>query len=67
LPITVAEAHLDHRIPVAAGGPSSIDNLQWVHPMANSAKGSRSDGEFRAWLLAAATSLRAKLELEALL
>ena len=52
--------HLDHIVPVSAGGSSTIDNLHWVHPMANHAKNSHSVGEFREWLLAAADALRAR-------
>jgi 5-methylcytosine-specific restriction endonuclease McrA len=59
--------HLDHRTPVSAGGGHAVDNLQWVHPMANLAKSDRTAEEFQEWLLAAADSLRAKRELEALL
>ncbi len=65
--LPVAKPQLDHRVPVAAGGPHTIDNLQWVHPMANHAKGSRSVAEFREWLLAAADALRQKMMLEELL
>lgn len=59
--------HLDHKVPVAAGGGHMIDNLQWVSPAANMAKLDRSVAEFEQWLLAAADSLRAKKQLEALL
>lgn len=59
--------HLDHKVPVAAGGGHTIDNLQWVSPAANMAKLDRSVAEFEQWLLAAADSLRAKKQLEALL
>lgn len=65
--LPVDKPHLDHIVPVAVGGSSRIDNLQWVHPMANSAKRDNSTSEFRAWLLAAADSLKAKMEFEALL
>lgn len=59
--------HLDHIVPVAAGGASTVDNLHFVHPMANHAKNAHSLEDFRAWLLAAADALRNKLALEALL
>lgn len=41
--------HLDHRIPQSKGGSHTIDNLRWVHPMANFAKRHSSDEEFLAW------------------
>ena len=59
--------HLDHKIPVSIGGRNGIDNLHWVSDIANHAKNSRSVGEFRAWLLAAADSLRKKIAIEELL
>lgn len=65
LPITGAP-HLDHKIPVSIGGASTIDNLHWVHPIANMAKNNYSVDEFQTWLLAAADSLRAKRALEEL-
>lgn len=58
--------HLDHRVPAALGGAHTISNLQWVHPMANSAKNKFSEQEFRTWLLAAADALRRKMKLEEL-
>jgi 5-methylcytosine-specific restriction endonuclease McrA len=60
-------AHLDHRIARVRGGAHTIDNLQWVHPMANYAKNTSTIEEFRVWLLAAADSLRQKMELESVL
>lgn len=59
--------HLDHIVPVAAGGGNGLDNLQWVHPTANMAKNKHSVAEFQDWLLAAADALRAKRLLETLL
>lgn len=59
--LPVDRPQLDHIVPVAAGGGHTIDNLQWVHPMANGAKNSSTDAAFREWLLAAADALRAKL------
>lgn len=62
-----ARPHIDHIVPVARGGSSSVDNLHFVHPMANHAKNSHSVAEFREWLLAAADALRQKMMLEELL
>lgn len=59
--------HIDHKVPVSRGGSSLPDNLHFVHPMANHAKNSHSEQEFREWLLAAADALRQKIALEALL
>lgn len=59
--------HLDHIVPVALGGSSSVDNLHFTHPTANHAKNSHSVAEFREWLLAAADALRQKMMLEELL
>lgn len=59
--------HIDHVRPASAGGAHTIDNLQWVHPMANMAKNKHSVAEFQEWLLAAADALRAKRLLETLL
>jgi 5-methylcytosine-specific restriction endonuclease McrA len=67
LPLTVETVHLDHIIPVSKGGTNAVGNLQWVHPTANYAKGNGTVAEFRAWLLAAADALRAKMQLEELL
>ena len=36
-----AELHLDHRIPLARGGPHTEDNLQVAHSRCNRRKGSR--------------------------
>lgn len=67
LPLEGMQPHLDHIVPVAAGGAHTIENLQWVHPMANHAKNGNSVAEFRAWVLAAADTLRDKMKLESLL
>ena len=32
---------VDHRLPKARGGPDSLDNLQWMHPACNLAKGTK--------------------------
>ena len=58
--------HLDHIVPVSAGGASTIDNLHFTHPMANHAKNGSTIEEFRTWLLAAADALRNKPALESL-
>jgi len=39
-------AHLDHSVPLARGGPTSIENLQWVTPQANYAKRNYTSAEF---------------------
>lgn len=57
---------LDHIVSVADGGPSTIENLHWVHPMANWAKNRHSVDEFEAWLLASADALRRKKRFERL-
>lgn len=48
---------IDHIVSVADGGSSTIENLHWVHPMANWAKNKYSVEEFEAWLLASAAAL----------
>lgn len=53
VPITPDSAHLDHRVPRSKGGGHTIDNLRWVHPMANLAKGAGTDEDFYRWLDAA--------------
>jgi CRISPR/Cas system Type II protein with McrA/HNH and RuvC-like nuclease domain len=50
VPLTFLGAHLDHIVPTSKGGSQTIENLRWTHPMANAAKGTRSDQEFWAWL-----------------
>lgn len=59
--------HLDHILPVSAGGTHEIDNLQWVHPMANWAKNKYPVEKFEDWLLAAADALRARRQLKELI
>jgi 5-methylcytosine-specific restriction endonuclease McrA len=50
VPIPVGvKPHLDHIVPRVQGGAHTIENLRWVHPMANRAKGGHSDEEFLAW------------------
>lgn len=66
VPIGDERPHLDHIVPVAEGGTSTIDNLHFTHPLANMAKNSHSVEYFRTWLLAAAESLKAKMALEEL-
>ena len=64
--LIVGNPQLDHRLSVSAGGAHTTENLHWVHPMANGAKNAHSELDFRAWLLAAADALRAKIALESL-
>jgi hypothetical protein len=59
--------HLDHILPVSAGGTHAINNLQWVHPMANWAKNKYPVEKFEDWLLAAADALRARRQLKELI
>jgi uncharacterized Zn finger protein (UPF0148 family) len=40
------DAHLDHILPVSLGGYGKLDNLRWVDPWANGARGNLSDLEF---------------------
>lgn len=63
----VGTPHLDHILPAAKGGGHLIGNLQWTEARANLAKFTGSVGEFRAWLLSAAESLKTKIALEAIL
>lgn len=42
--------HLDHIVPLCAGGSCTVDNLHWTHPMANRAKNDSTVAEFHAWL-----------------
>lgn len=39
-------ARLDHIMPVSQGGTDEIDNLQWLHVDANTAKGTMSQEQF---------------------
>jgi hypothetical protein len=39
-------AECDHKMPVSRGGPSTIDNLQWVAPQVHRAKGNMTNEEF---------------------
>ena len=50
IPITALEAHLDHVVPTSKGGSQTVRNLRWTHPMANAAKGTRTDKEFWQWI-----------------
>lgn len=45
--LTRETAHLDHRVPRSKGGANTVDNLQWVHDMANRAKHTRTDEQAR--------------------
>lgn len=40
------DADLDHKTPVSKGGSNEIENLQWVHSMANTMKWHYSEEEF---------------------
>jgi CRISPR/Cas system Type II protein with McrA/HNH and RuvC-like nuclease domain len=42
-------AVIDHIVPVSKGGDNDIDNLQWVHTVANKMKGNMSDESFIKW------------------
>jgi 5-methylcytosine-specific restriction endonuclease McrA len=44
--LTPETTTLDHKVPVALGGLSTVDNLWFVHFQANSAKGSLTTDEF---------------------
>jgi len=50
VPLVPDDMHLDHILPRSKGGGHTADNLRWVHPMANLARGARTDEEFFAWL-----------------
>ena len=39
-------AHVDHVVPIHAGGGSGVDNLQWLDKAVNRAKGTMSLAEF---------------------
>ena len=39
-------AECDHKMPVSRGGPSTIENLQWVTPEVHRAKGNMTNEEF---------------------
>lgn len=45
-PILIADAHLDHVIPVSRGGSHELANLRWLSESANRAKGKMTDEEF---------------------
>lgn len=40
------DAHLDHVIPVARGGSHGVENLRWLDPLVNVARGAMSDESF---------------------
>jgi 5-methylcytosine-specific restriction endonuclease McrA len=41
LPEDMAGVHIDHLIPISAGGPDALWNLQLLHGLCNRLKGSR--------------------------
>ena len=41
--------HLDHIVPQSKGGAHTIDNLQWLCPRINRAKGTSTNEEILAW------------------
>lgn len=41
-----ADAHLDHVVPVAAGGAHTVDNLRWLDPEVNVARQALGDEAF---------------------
>lgn len=40
------DAHLDHFIPISKGGSHGIENLRWLDPYVNVARGDATDEEF---------------------
>jgi 5-methylcytosine-specific restriction endonuclease McrA len=42
-------AVIDHIVPVSKGGDNEIENLQWVHTVANKMKGNMSNESFIKW------------------
>jgi 5-methylcytosine-specific restriction endonuclease McrA len=44
--LSANNASCDHIIPVSLGGSDEIDNLQWVDPQINKAKGSMTNEDF---------------------
>ncbi len=45
-PITMGEAELDHRVPLAQGGPRTVANLHWTWRLANRAKAALTPDQF---------------------
>ena len=45
-PMSLDDAHLDHKVPRSRGGSNDMGNLRWTCSKANEAKGSMTDGEF---------------------
>ncbi len=41
-----AHAHLDHIVPVSNDGAHTIENLRWLDPLVNVARGNLTDAEF---------------------
>ncbi len=44
LPVDFSKMHLDHIVPISAGGKDAEDNLQVSHPTCNFSKGGLHDG-----------------------
>jgi len=40
------DAHLDHIVPISKGGEHGMNNLRWLDPLVNVARGNLSDDEF---------------------
>jgi 5-methylcytosine-specific restriction endonuclease McrA len=40
-PLSLLDAHVDHIVPISAGGDDAMGNLQLVHPNCNLRKGKR--------------------------
>lgn len=53
---------LEHIIPIAKGGGDSIDNLNPVHPLVNTAKGTMGQDEFIEMCVAVANHCMAKTQ-----
>lgn len=46
IPLTPQDCSCDHIVPVSSGGTDLVDNLQWVSPQVNKAKGSMTNEDF---------------------
>ena len=57
--LTAENAHLDHVIPRAKGGISTIENLRWLHAYVNLAiKAEHNDQVYRDFILEAADNIQ---------